>query len=83
MMTVESLAERWGVSIPDAKRIVREEKVPFVELRASDMNLRWRFVRFEPDAVAQWEAGRRRFVAPAPDVAAPAKVPVRRLRLRS
>lgn len=66
MLTIDDLAKRWGVSIRDAKRIVRDEEVPFVALRSHDMRIRWAFVRFSPQAVAAWEDGRVR-VADAPD----------------
>lgn len=79
MMVIKDLAERWGVSVADAKRIVREEKVPFISLCAIGMNIRWGFVRFDPQAVAAWEGSRVRVAGDAPK-AAPATVVMRRLR---
>lgn len=66
MMTINELAERWGVSLRDAKQIVRDEKVPFIALRTADMRINWTFVRFEPEAVDGWERGRERVFPQAP-----------------
>lgn len=64
MMQIADLAARWGVSPAQAKKIVREERVPFVCLKgAPDMRVNWRLVRFVPEAVDAWEAGRHRVYA--------------------
>lgn len=71
MMVIKDLAERWGVSVVDAKRIVREGAVPFIALREVDMRINWSFVRFNPAAVEAWEQGRERTA----DAAAPEPAP--------
>lgn len=62
MLVIDDLAERWKVSLAQAKRIVREEQVPFLTLRAWDMRIDWRFVRFTLEAVEEWERGRQRIL---------------------
>lgn len=72
-MVIKDLAERWGVSVDDAKRIVRDEKVPYLALRQpgpGSMKICWKFLRFEPAAIEAWEAKRRMFFQPPPPVPA-------------
>lgn len=79
MMLIKDLAERWGVSLAQAKAIVRDERVPFIALRKVDMRINWRYARFEPEAVESWERGRRQ-VTPEPVQAPPRFVVGRKLR---
>jgi hypothetical protein len=68
-LLLNDLSERWRVSVADAKRIVREEKVPYLALRQpgpGSMRICWKFIRFEVAAVEVWEVKRRRFFAPPP-----------------
>lgn len=81
-LKIEDLAARWQLSIRDAKRIVRTEKVPFIALKTFDMNIGWKFVRFQVEAVTSWEASReRRATSPEPYV--PQRIPLKRMRPRS
>ena len=45
----EDLAERWGVPTSQVYRLARDGKVPAVRVG--------RYVRFHPDAVAEYERG--------------------------
>lgn len=68
-LTIKDLAERWGVTVNDAKRIVRDEKVPYLALRTpkpGSMHLCWKFMRFDLSAIEAWEDRRRKVVAPPP-----------------
>jgi len=82
MMLIKDLADRWGVTLSQAKKIVRAERVPFVALRRHEMKTDWRFVRFEPEAVAAWEQGRVEVYKgkPAPAALPPRSVVMRKLR---
>lgn len=70
MLVIDDLADRWGISVPQAKAMVRDMKVPFIALRNFDMKIDWRFIRFKPEAVEEWERSRERVfpdqLAPAP-----------------
>jgi hypothetical protein len=79
MMVIKDLAERWGVSVPQAKTMVRDMKVPFVALRNFDMKIDWRFIRFKPDVVESWERSREN-VFPDRPCPAPRFVTGRKLR---
>lgn len=80
-LLIADLAERWRVSVPEAKKIVRLEQVPFISLRTFDMNIRWSYVRFSPQAVEAWERSRERMFSTATEaVRTPTFVVGRRLR---
>lgn len=74
MLLIQDIADRWGVSLAQAKKIVRAERVPFVSLGGGDMRVNWRLVRFAPESVAAWEATRERVLpgAALPPAAPPA-----------
>jgi hypothetical protein len=66
LLTIRDLAERWGVSIAQAKKVVKMEGVPLVNLRSGYVNINWALVRFLADAVVDWERRRQGvFVRPA------------------
>lgn len=69
LLTIRDLAERWGVSIDKAKKHVRRNHVPFIEIGAtSSVNISWGLVRFKPEAVKRWEdEAQRVFDASTPE----------------
>jgi hypothetical protein len=56
LLTIRDLADRWGVSLDKAKKHVRRNHVPFIEIGATaSVNISWGLVRFKRDAVTRWE----------------------------
>ena len=51
LIAVDSLAEWLGVEVVFVRRLVAERRIPFVRIG--------RYVRFDPDEVAQWIDERR------------------------
>lgn len=79
LLSIQDLAERWGVSVREARRAVVEGGLPRIELRDGSY-ISWTTTRFSLADVAAWEEGRKRAGGPA-TVAAPA--PVARPRITS
>jgi hypothetical protein len=56
LLTIRDLADRWGVSVDKAKKHVRKNLVPFIQIGAvASVNISWGLVRFKADAVKRWE----------------------------
>lgn len=56
LMTIHDLAARWDVSAAKAKRHVRRQRVPFIQIDTdSDMRINWTTVRFRAEDVKKWE----------------------------
>lgn len=63
LLTIDALAERWGVSTVDAWAMVRDGSVPFVWFGRGEPDLTRRGrkpARFDLAAVLAWEASRAR-----------------------
>lgn len=81
LLTESDLAERWGLAVQQVRRLVKRDGLPFISFQPETpgrMNLSWKFIRFEPDEVAAWEASRRRTFATA-EPPKPATVRFRKL----
>jgi len=61
--------------------LVKRDGLPFVSFQPftpGRMHISWRFIRFDPKQVSEWEAGRRRTFA-VPERATPKAVVLRNL----
>lgn len=73
MLTIEGLAERWSVTMLQAKDIVVRGGVPRIELRPrTGRYISWRTTRFRLEDVIAWEESRTTTagVTPPPPVVA-------------
>lgn len=70
LLTVDDLAARWGLAPARVRKLVKHDGLPYVSFqpeRPGRMSVSWRFIRFDPEAVAAWEASRQRvFLTPEP-----------------
>jgi hypothetical protein len=56
LLTIHDLADRWGVSIDKAKKHVRMNRIPFLQIGTSaDMRTNWSTIRFRAGDVTRWE----------------------------
>ncbi|MGD0081974.1 MAG: helix-turn-helix domain-containing protein [Acidimicrobiales bacterium] len=46
LLTIEELADHLGVTVRHIRRLIAEQRVPYVKWR--------RFIRFDPDEIACW-----------------------------
>jgi excisionase family DNA binding protein len=46
LLTIEELADHLGVTVRHIRRLIAENRVPYVKWR--------RFIRFDPDEIARW-----------------------------
>lgn len=81
LLTVDDLAERWGLTPAQVRMLVRRDGLPYISFQPftpGRLNISWRFVRFNPEAVAEWEAGRQR-AFPTPEPPRPKTIRLREL----
>ncbi len=82
LLTVDDLAERWGLTALQVRKLVKRDGLPFISFQPSKpgrMNISWRFIRFDPEAVATWETGRQK-AFPTPEPQRPKTIVLRKLR---
>lgn len=68
LLTVDDLAGRWGLTALQVRKLVKRDGLPYVNFQPftpGRMQTSWKFIRFEPEAIAAWEASRRRTFATA------------------
>lgn len=57
LLTLQGLADRWGMSVLKVKELVRkDETIPFIELSTNDERVNWKKVRFRLAAIEAWES---------------------------
>lgn len=81
LLTVDDLAARWGLTPTRVRKLVKHDGLPYVSFqpeRKGRMAISWRFIRFNPEAVAEWEAIRQR-AFPTPEPTMPKTVVLRKL----
>lgn len=73
LLNVADLAAEWGVTERRVREIVIGEGVPRIELGARRRNIKWREVRFRPEAIEAWQRNREVAAAASRPLQAAAK----------
>lgn len=66
-MTLEDLARRWEITEEEVKVLVRKLGVPHFLVTPADDRINWKRIRFNLDAIREWEVGSEKRFKPRKD----------------